>query len=213
METDEWLDMVITMTQEKFIEYPAKEKLYKRAVACSDEINQLSEKTGRHTKFITAFEKLKEWFPKGDLKAKKEVKQPNKVEKADRPEELVFTPTPTPTQETTETIKETTTDTTATPQNDFYRRIPMYIVNCLSELSGAEVKVCLAIAKYMNKDWSLGCYPSQETIADVCGVDRKTVNRAIVRLEQLKLIRIEKKKSGGFGVGGFAHNVYYWHYQ
>lgn len=77
----------------------------------------------------------------------------------------------------------------------------------LAELSGDEVKVLLAMASFVDKDGK--CYPTQDQLAELCGVSRATVNRRVGDLCKKQflgeplLIKEQVRFKGNYG-----NNVY-----
>lgn len=61
------------------------------------------------------------------------------------------------------------------------------------------------LVKYADKDWT--CYPSQQYIADKLNLSRATVNRHIMKLEEMKYITISKHKTSK--EQKFFNNIYH----
>lgn len=61
------------------------------------------------------------------------------------------------------------------------------------------------LVKYADKDYT--CYPSQQYIADKLGLSRATVNRHIMKLEEMKYITISKHKRSK--EQKFFNNIYH----
>ncbi|QQO15198.1 helix-turn-helix domain-containing protein [Bradyrhizobium diazoefficiens] len=68
------------------------------------------------------------------------------------------------------------------------------VINLATELSGAEKRVAGALLDHFNRRTGQ-CDPSLNTLADLIGMSRRTVMRAVARLERLSLFR--KVRHGG----------------
>ena len=71
---------------------------------------------------------------------------------------------------------------------------------------GSFVTVCITLSLFMDKD-GRNCYPTQDRIAERCGVDKSTVGRNLNKAEKLGfLTRYKRSKSGqrGFNYGYVA---------
>ncbi|WP_128929080.1 helix-turn-helix domain-containing protein [Bradyrhizobium guangxiense] len=68
------------------------------------------------------------------------------------------------------------------------------VINLAAELSGAEKRVAGALIDHFNRRTGQ-CDPSLNTLADLIGMSRRTVMRAVARLERLSLFR--KVRHGG----------------
>ncbi|WP_375142294.1 helix-turn-helix domain-containing protein [Bradyrhizobium sp. CCGB12] len=62
------------------------------------------------------------------------------------------------------------------------------VINLAAELSGAEKRVAGALIDHFNRRTGQ-CDPSLNTLADLIGMSRRTVMRAVARLERLSLFR------------------------
>ena len=72
------------------------------------------------------------------------------------------------------------------------------------DLTGVDIKVYLAIQGFSNENGY--CFPSIAKIADICGVCRRTVERSLAHLEELKFIARQKRIKDN---GGYTSNGYY----
>ncbi len=72
------------------------------------------------------------------------------------------------------------------------------------DLTGVDIKVYLAIQGFSDEDGY--CFPSIAKIADICGVCRRTVERSLSHLEELKFIARQKRIKDN---GGYTSNGYY----
>lgn len=80
----------------------------------------------------------------------------------------------------------------------------------LTAITGDDWKVLTALAMYIDRDGR--CYPTQDQIAELCGLSRATVNRRIGRLAELEFdgVKILSKQQVRHN-GGFSNNVYVLH--
>lgn len=62
-------------------------------------------------------------------------------------------------------------------------------------LKATEKLVLIRLADYADEQGS--CFPSQKRVAEDCGMDRMTVNRALQRLADAALVSSEKRRRGG----------------
>lgn len=80
----------------------------------------------------------------------------------------------------------------------------------LAEISGDDWKVLTALAMFIDKNGR--CYPTQDQLADLCGLSRATVNRRIGRLSELEFDGVKVlSKQQVRKQGGFSSNIYVLH--
>lgn len=77
-----------------------------------------------------------------------------------------------------------------------------------SRARGTSKLVLLGIAWHTSDSPELGCFPSQETLAEYANVSVRQVRRALAELEELDEIEIDKH-GGLFGSGNNTTNRYY----
>jgi hypothetical protein len=66
-----------------------------------------------------------------------------------------------------------------------FGRIPDYVAR-ISDLSGADFRVLIALATFADKKGI--CFPSLATLAQKTGIERKNIPRSLAKLERLKVI-------------------------
>lgn len=73
--------------------------------------------------------------------------------------------------------------------------VPKSVISILPALQGSDIKVYLYLCDRVNGRTGK-CYPSQSTIAKECKLGIRTVGAAVRKLEQLELIRVQRRDRG-----------------
>jgi pyocin large subunit-like protein len=85
-----------------------------------------------------------------------------------------------------------------TTQSELKRlRVQEKIRQCVRVPSASRYAVLQVLVNHLDGNGS--CYPSVQTIADQCGISKRTVQRATADLESLGLIQITKRLTTGKG--------------